>query len=406
MEYNTASYNKIGQASNDLMMLEKYVSESSEVEIKQTAGYLLNRVKTNVEKIQGTSEENLVFRYHNVLRKILSVINEEVSASKLDFADLKSIEKSYEWMSKSNDYNEFSGIENYDQSMLKDFEAKILGCVEGSTIQKNEMSVLQRAFLHGIIRKVKPKTIVEMGVSAGGSSSVILNAIRDMDDSRLYSYEYSLLWYPEKNKSNARKSGFLVDQVIPEGKHKWNFFVGGFPCKYLQSSLPCEGVDLCFIDTAHVNPGEHLNILEILPFMKKNGIIIYHDTSLYLSPTQNSDVCTTNRVSINTLKGQRIILTSEGSRGIANIEGVVLDDINRDTLYLLFTNLSLPWEYTITEHDFESILKHFTKYYPNDLTQLFIFFYHFYSKIRFEKKETALEFAKKESDKFKMIMPN
>ncbi len=53
-------------------------------------------------------------------------------------------------------------------------------------------------FLNGIIRKAKPKTIVEMGLSAGGSTCVILNAIRDMENTKLYSFDYNSIWYKEK----------------------------------------------------------------------------------------------------------------------------------------------------------------------------------------------------------------
>ena len=45
----------------------------------------------------------------------------------------------------------------------------------------NEMSYLERCFLNGIIRQTKPKKILELGVSAGGSSAIILNAIKDFD---------------------------------------------------------------------------------------------------------------------------------------------------------------------------------------------------------------------------------
>ena len=45
----------------------------------------------------------------------------------------------------------------------------------------------QREFINGIIRKFKPKKIVEIGVYYGGSSAVILNAIKDIEGAHLYS---------------------------------------------------------------------------------------------------------------------------------------------------------------------------------------------------------------------------
>ena len=43
-------------------------------------------------------------------------------------------------------------------------------------------------------------------------------------------------------------------------------------------------IDLCFIDTTHCSPGEFLDYLQVLPFMKRNGIIVIHDITNYGTP--------------------------------------------------------------------------------------------------------------------------
>ena len=47
----------------------------------------------------------------------------------------------------------------------------------------------QREFINGIIRKNKPKKILELGVLLGGCSIIILNAIKDLKNSHLYSID-------------------------------------------------------------------------------------------------------------------------------------------------------------------------------------------------------------------------
>ena len=49
----------------------------------------------------------------------------------------------------------------------------------------------QREFLNGVVRKFKPKKIVEIGVSKGGGSCIILNAIQDIKNAHLYSIDLS-----------------------------------------------------------------------------------------------------------------------------------------------------------------------------------------------------------------------
>jgi predicted O-methyltransferase YrrM len=44
----------------------------------------------------------------------------------------------------------------------------------------------QREFINGVVRRFRPKKIVEIGVAEGCASSIILNAIQDLEDSHLY----------------------------------------------------------------------------------------------------------------------------------------------------------------------------------------------------------------------------
>ena len=49
----------------------------------------------------------------------------------------------------------------------------------------SQMWVNQKEFLNGVIRKFRPKKIVEIGVAYGGGSSIMLNAIQDIENSHL-----------------------------------------------------------------------------------------------------------------------------------------------------------------------------------------------------------------------------
>ena len=49
----------------------------------------------------------------------------------------------------------------------------------------------QKEFLNGVIRKFRPKKIVEIGVAEGGGTCVILNAIQDIENAHLYSIDLS-----------------------------------------------------------------------------------------------------------------------------------------------------------------------------------------------------------------------
>lgn len=348
----------------------------------------------NVSKLYTQSpKENLSILLKKFKRK---PIKKNQTADDWDFHRLKSIVVSAgTWCNASStNYNDidFAQVETYDKFILDDIEERLLGKIEGTNYQKNEMTFSERAFLNGIIRKAKPNVVVEIGLSAGGSTSIILNALRDNPAAKLYSFDYSTTWYRDVQlglEGTGRKSGFLVEQIVPSMLSQWELYTGGVPCKYFDA-LPKEGIDLCFIDTAHFNPGEHLNILEILPFMKKNGIIIYHDIALH---TFYDAEGVTNCNSINTLNGKRIVLHPEQIKGLENIGAVVLDANINNMLFPLFSNLSLPWHYKIGFPDFVDMYTHFTKYYPAKWAEIFVYYTCYYKKGGLKNKAKAKQYA-------------
>ena len=79
----------------------------------------------------------------------------------------------------------------------------------------------QREFINGIIRKFRPKKIVELGVLYGGSSIIILNAIRDIKNSHLYSIDIN----------GSQKVGYCVDKYFSYLSKKWTLFKGNIGAK-------------------------------------------------------------------------------------------------------------------------------------------------------------------------------
>ena len=134
------------------------------------------------------------------------------------------------------------------------------------TLLKSKCSIMwnnQREFINGIIRKFKPKKILELGVMNGGSSIIILNAIKDIKNSHLYSIDIN----------NSPKIGRCVKEIFSCLADKWTLFKGNIAAKYMEDIG--KNIDLAFLDTSHFEPGEILDFLLILPFLKEEAIIIF-----------------------------------------------------------------------------------------------------------------------------------
>jgi len=210
---------------------------------------------------------------------------------------------------------DFNNIEQYDSETLLSIDARLQG---------SEMSKDERLFLNGIIRKTRPQKIVEYGVAAGGSAAVILNAIKDIPDAKLYSLDYSERYYQDTSKP----VGWMIPEQFPHLMDKWECLSGGVCCRFLDriTNNGNDKIDVCLIDTVHSNPGEFLNILEVLPYMKRNSIIVLHDTAMH---TLGDMKCVTNCICLNTFPGKRIVLLEDTSRNcpvVSNIGGIVLDN--------------------------------------------------------------------------------
>lgn len=121
---------------------------------------------------------------------------------------------------------------------------------------------------------------MEIGVARGGSSIIILNAIKDYNSS-LISLDLRENYY-----ANQRlKTGYRVKKYFPElAKNKWQLFTGEQPHKFL-TRLNLK-YDFLFLDTVHLAPGELLNIIEVLPFLENNAIIVLHDIAFHF-PSNN-----------------------------------------------------------------------------------------------------------------------
>jgi predicted O-methyltransferase YrrM len=382
----------------ELEVLENFLRGTSQREISAVAFYIFKQVKINIAKLKKPEEKALAPRYMAVLDRVKPylVLQTEKDGTPYEhprkcwgYGILDGISsEQIQWSEKQKtNYDEcnFTDIEFYDEEILANIEKYLPGKIEGTDYNRSEMSYKDRAFLNGIIRKLKPETIVEIGLGAGGSSCVILNAIHDMENTKLYSFDYNTIWYRDKGLDKGRKTGFLVNEIVPDFISKWELYTGGVPCKYFDK-IPLEGIDICLIDTAHFNPGEHLNILEVLPFMKKNGIVIYHDIAYHsLSNTSGTTCC----VSLNTLNGKRILLKSEHTMGLPNIGAIILDENIEDMLFSLFSNISLPWHYKITDADFIEIFKHFSKYYSKNLVKIYVFYCYFYMNGGHQNKKFA-----------------
>ena len=262
---------------------------------------------------------------------------------------------------------DMEGVENFEQNVLDELlELKFY----------SQNSYLDKCFLNGVIRKLKPKKVLELGVAAGGTSLIILNALKDIPGSFLYSSDISEKLYDD----NTKLTGHEVKDNCPDLMKNWKLYTGNVIGEYIEEIG--DGIDLAFIDTNHVAPGEMLDVLMVLPFLKENATIVFHDTNLHQYGWKSGRSCSrrnrrcassyTNGLVINYLRGDIYYPKFVNKRyDDVNIGAIKLSP-NQKQYYFQYINiLSIQWDYFPVESDMNIARKIISKYYGEKNLELY-----------------------------------
>jgi hypothetical protein len=263
-------------------------------------------------------------------------------------------------------YNE-SNEENFNSIRPELYDRKIIDQIK-SKYQGNDalMGIFEYYFVSGLIRLYKPKKLLEIGVCTGGMSAAILNAIKDIKGAMLYSCDLEKNNYMINN--NKYKVGHFVFKKFPNLLYKWKLYTGNTTSAFIEEIGG--NIDFVYIDTAHVMPGEVLNIIEILPFLKKNAIIAFddinHQTNMHLARIPYFYSC--NNLLFSALKGKKILFEHK----ILSKQGAIILERNQrkyyfDYFYLLLHN----WSYMPNKFEIDTIRALVKKYYSPYLLDIF-----------------------------------
>ena len=225
-------------------------------------------------------------------------------------------------------------------------------------LEKTKCSIMwanQREFLNGIIRKYKPKKIVEIGVAKGGSSIIILNAIKDLKNSHLYSIDLG----------DVPIVGSCVNKYFPYLSKKWTLFKGSITANYIEKIG--KNIDLAFIDSAHFEPGEILDFLMILPFLKEKAFVIIHDIDHQITyskgPKKRNEWAP--YIIFNLIRGKKYLPSGEGILN-KDIGVIQLEKNQKRFIHDYCRALGGQWRFFPQEIHIQLILKFFEKYYDNE----------------------------------------
>lgn len=236
---------------------------------------------------------------------------------------------------------------------------------------KSEMTERELAFVCGLIKERRPKKIVEIGVAAGATSSVILNCISMLDlETEVFSIDLSLFYYTDKSK----KTGYLIDECMSlleqRGKEARHTLYAG---KYAVDCLETigGGIDFLILDTIHSLPGEVLDFLACYPLLKQGCVVVLHDITLNHKTKYKMDPALSfaTKVLFDMVTADKILDMGEGV--FPNIGAFLLTSDTDKYLEDIFSSLTISWQYVPDSEEISLYRNFYGKYYSEEVLQLF-----------------------------------
>ena len=238
-----------------------------------------------------------------------------------------------------------------------------------------EMSQHDHQVLCGMLRKIRPKKVLEVGVAEGGTTAVIVNCLSMLDiESELWSVDLN-----ERLYCNAEQdTGYVYKELkkyIKADKIRHRFCLGGTIADYIDNIG--YGIDFAIIDTTHKLPGELIEFLCILPYLRENATVILHDVDLnYLRAVYgNRNQVLLSKESIATKVLFSIVAADKyicwDHEKLPNIAVLQINDDTKKYIGNVFYALTMTWAYMPADQILEGYRQIIQKHYSQELLRYY-----------------------------------
>jgi len=235
----------------------------------------------------------------------------------------------------------------------------------------SEMCSPEHKFLFGLIRFFKPKNILEIGVSSGAGTRLMLHTIKEMKESTLTSIDIAEQAYRFPDKP----VGFVALQENANNP-QWTLIAGKDASEVIEGFG--KKFDFIMIDTLHIHPVETLNFLSVLPFLEDGAIVVLHDLSLYLTDDFNDfpKLRLASKFLFSSVTGEKITVSSNDKKYISlcvipNIGAFQVTSDTRKYIDGVFHSLSVPWGFIPYKNTLSSVRNIVKNHYDKTKLELF-----------------------------------
>lgn len=136
-------------------------------------------------------------------------------------------------------------------------------------------------------------------------------------------------------------------------------------------------IDFVILDTVHYLPGEILDFLAMLPYLKEGAVVVLHDVAdnHYERPGWTNAYCTGVLFSAVTAeKFLNFIPTGCGNTFFRypNIAAFKVNEQTRTNIDQVFLSLVINWNYVPQPGEIHLYRAHYQRHYPKELIDIFV----------------------------------
>lgn len=231
-----------------------------------------------------------------------------------------------------------------------------------------EMSIKEHGFLCGLLKRYHPHKVLEVGVAGGATTAVIMKCLELIhSDAEVYSVDLNRQYYRNEEKQTGYQLEEIKDKLGNYANHR--FLLGHILPEVIDDIG--NDIDFVILDTVHSLPGELLDFLCILPYLRDGAIVVMHDITLNFDG--NRDAFAT-KIILDSAFGEKYYNYSDK---VLNIAALKINEDTRRYAANLFSAFSITWTDFPSDLELEHYRKNYEKYYDEECIELFDIFQNF-----------------------------
>lgn len=233
----------------------------------------------------------------------------------------------------------------------------------------SEMTAFQRSFLCGLIKEKRPEKIVEIGVAAGATTALILQCLQTLAiEAEVYSVDLMLRWY----RNEKYETGFIAKKILHNlGERIKHKFLMGSSIPFFLEQIG-DQIDFLILDTTHALPGELLDFVICLPFLKEDCVVVMHDIVENHLNYNDSQIAT--KLLFDVVRAEKKYYMWEDELNIAGLSNIAAFRVGKETkdnVRDLFSAMTLNWQYILRDIERNKYREVIREYYGEEYGQLF-----------------------------------